>query len=97
MESVINLELAQQVERLHALRKHIKALTEEEEDIKKVLSSTKFTEIEGVNVKAAISYIAETQTVDNAALVKFLAPKDSVRAKFMKKKAAYSVIRILPM
>ena len=97
MESVINLELAQQVERLHALRKHIKALTEEEEDIKKVLSSTKFTEIEGVNVKAAIRYIAETQTVDNAALVKFLAPKDSVRAKFMKKKAAYSVIRILPM
>jgi len=95
--SVINVELASQVERLHYLRKHIDDLKAEEDDIKAVLTATKATEIEGINVKAAISYIAETQAIDNAALVKFLAPKDSVKAKFMKKKAAYAVVRILPM
>lgn len=94
IELIEDSKLASKVEELHELRKEIKRLQDLESKAKEYLTSTGEEQIEGFYCKAVISYMPESQTTDNAALVKFLNPPAHIVAKFKKTKAAYEVVNI---
>jgi hypothetical protein len=97
IEATAAAETMHAVDQLHIVREQLKALQEKEKGLKETILAAMEEEVEGFHVKAKVSYVAETESPDFKAVCNFLKVKPTILAKFMKKKAGYSIINIRPL